>query len=99
MSLADQIIEHGPYEPGHAVPAEVESLSSTELNELRDELIELRQRRQADEALERYDIAPGHASAYGRMTCLACYEPWEIRDPLTLAELVRRAAEHGEECR
>lgn len=44
MSLADRIIEHGPYEPYALVPNQVmRYIESDQLNELREELIDGRQ--------------------------------------------------------
>lgn len=107
-SLADQIIEHGPFESGSLMLASFASelLQAGPLNQLRDELIEGRKLRAAAEAREQYDVfgfgEPGEFG-YGAVAlkCLRC--PWQHEtdttvDTLTLAELVRRADEHSEEC-
>lgn len=107
MSLADQIIEHGPVVPGEVYGAAiVASMCDSEMfNELRDELIAARALKQ--------QLAPGRfeVDALGDylgdaklwVSCRRC--PWdaEIPDsasgPTDLAELVQRATEHAEACR
>ncbi len=99
--LADQIINHQPWQPDALGGI---SATGAELNELRDELLELRQLRAAAETRERYEV--GAYGAHGYDACLSLSCPpceWESDgewgQALTLAELNRRAAEHGEECR
>lgn len=98
MSLADQIIEHGPYD-GTVHPrygAQTYSFTGTDLNELRDELVAAR-------ALKEL-LADGRwqIEAYGNELALTCgrcgWTAWPT-EPADLAELVRRAGEHTEVCR
>lgn len=98
MSLAGLIIEHGPYEPYALVPNQVmRFVESEQLNHVRDELIELRRLRTAAEAREQCTV-----EAYGTelaLTCNRCgWTSWP-REPIHLADLVRRADEHTEGCR
>lgn len=99
MSLADQIIEHEPWNPDALCGI---SGTGEEFNALRDELIELRRRRTADQARERYEIRVLTYRSGGKLVFgidhLACPAKWwdEAEDTTTLAELVRRADEHTE---
>jgi hypothetical protein len=43
VTLADQIIDHGPYRDGDSLPIEVQTADSADINALRDELIAGRQ--------------------------------------------------------
>lgn len=100
MSLADQIIDHEPWQPDELAEFHC---TGAEANALRDELLELRQLRQAAEARRRFSVdtliggedEPDSVALY----CTNCR--WDVYPdaPVPLAELVRRAAEHGEECR
>lgn len=100
-TLADQIIDGGPYEGRYC--GGVLGLQFAEAgNRLRDELLELRQRRQADERRERFWVEPAVARtgrAHIRLACRRC--PWEFwtDEAGTLPELLRRADQHREECR
>jgi hypothetical protein len=103
MTLADQIIEHGPYAqdyligPGFAGP--LRWLRAAELNELRDELIAARTAR---ERQQRFQVEAGAIGEDGQLwlTCDRCGHLVVVSDePLTLAELNQHADEHTEECR
>ena len=100
MSLADQIIEHGPVESHDQVPRWFEALTAANINALRYELLELRQRRAADETRERIRVEGVFACGPELSVQCACRR-WTVHSerPHTLAELVRRADQHGEECR
>lgn len=96
MTLADQIIEHGPYEPRHALV----SWDTAALNELRDELIAARALTELL-ASGRYAVEPvvvrtGRATLW--LTCNRCRWFDGIDATAALGELVRRAAEHAEVC-
>ena len=101
MTLADQIIEHGPCAqdyligPGFAGP--LRWLRAAELNELRDDLIGARKTR---ESWDRWTIT-GYGSRDSNDIHLRHQCGWEewIDKSLTLAELNQRADEHTEECR
>lgn len=88
MTLADQIIDSGPYMLDVGFTAE-------QANQLRDELLELRRLRTAaadlGECARRLDPAELHTTlrAEGCGWCGGNH----------LAELVRRADEHREDCR
>jgi hypothetical protein len=94
VTLADQIIEHGPYPEGEINQL---TLNGDEVNALRDELLKLRQRRQADRAehaskwrcnrTERCFREDGHDGAHAFPGT-----PPAAPDPLW------RADQHGEEC-
>lgn len=103
MSLADLIIEHGPYLAGDLLPEWKRLTAAADHNALRDELIELRRLRAAAEtrlngpmvARLRTCAADTSPNWDGRITI---YPP-EARELVNLIDLVRRADEHAEECR
>lgn len=106
MTLADQIIEHGPYvwderqqEPRPDISGQLNDADG--LNELRDELIAARALTELL-ASGRYAVEPvvvrtGRATLW--LTCNRCRWFDGIDTSTGLAELVRRAAEHAEVCR
>jgi hypothetical protein len=96
VSLAEQIIEHGPYPDGEINRL---LLNGDEANELRDELLELRRLRAAAEARERFDIDLFGADAEGWLHCDRCSEQIQLGDTTGLAELDQRAEAHAEVCR
>lgn len=92
-SIADQMIEHGPYQPHQAVAW----WDTAALNELRDELTAARALRDLLGQVEvsaLYTLGP---ILQIRHTC----PHWaaHVDRPLSLAELVQRASEHAEVCR
>lgn len=106
MSLADQIIEHGPWKPG---TIGLELLADTSgaliipeaVNELRDELIAARALK---ELLGRFQVEALGAHGYDARIYTHCGTcGWEHEgdweQPFGLAELVQRAREHGEVCK
>lgn len=96
MKLTDQIIEHGPFVAGEPQPDWMRSPKATDYNELRNELIAAR------EARERFQVEGiGLYGASGDLSLRCGRCPWTLHTSarLTLAELNRRADEHGEECR
>lgn len=105
MTLAEQIIDSGPYIPGDASPFDRwPPLRSSDFNQLRDELLELRQLKAAAGQRERFkvDALRGDedepdtvALFHDRPACL-----WEAYPDahVTLAELVRRADQHTQDC-
>lgn len=107
MSLADQIIDGGPFVPGDVIPAWAADLTRSEpMNALRDELIELRQLRAAAEEMralltELVDPDPcwfdhnGGCQAHGYLSLA----PGEKCPNERTKELLRRADQHTEECR
>lgn len=101
MSLADQIIEHGPYYGGdlHPFPHGVDQ---TEINALRDELITARAMRKvlAGPYMTYASAARDGDSAMLGVSHDECPSTWyaEVEDFAELGELVRRAAEHAEVC-
>lgn len=102
MTLADQIIEHGPWTRSDPIPGHLRIMMSDGLNELRDELLELRRLRAAAQARERYSVdtliggedEPDSVALY----CPNCR--WDVYPdaPVPLAELVRRADQHTQDC-
>lgn len=102
MSLADQIIEHGPYDatihPRYG--AETYLFTGASLNGLRDELIA---GRALKELLGRYSTEAVSLSGAPTDLSLHCdrCNRWtaHIDRPQTLDELAQRAAEHAEVCR
>lgn len=100
MSLADQIIDGGPYRGGDSLPIEVQVANDDELNALRDELLELRRLRAAAEARERIEIDPYYdGEPWMSLECKQCDQGFDDLQTVTLTDLVRRADEHGETCR
>lgn len=98
MSLADQIIKHEPWDA--AGFAYVHS-TGAELNALRDELLELQRLRTAAEARERVTVEADcnvNDMPLLRTVCDRCGIESEHDGQLRLAELLRRADQHGEEC-
>lgn len=100
-TLADQIIEQGPYEAWKPLAGwlRLRNLAVEDLNELRDGLVAARQAR---EGLKRFEVeALGDYLGEGRiwLRCDRCHA-WaaDISGPLTLAELGQRAGEHAEVC-
>jgi hypothetical protein len=98
-SLADQIIEHGPWQPGEVQRGfrHLPLTDETQLNALRDELIEGRRlRKAAVEALDRVvrDLRANYRTGDKSIEYINGFEDAAE----TLAELVRRADEHTEEC-
>jgi hypothetical protein len=90
-SLADQIIEHGPYQPGDRSPF-ASGVDFYELRALRRELIRGRRLRAAAEAF--FGHVPGTESDFWDDTDFANFEALET----VVAGLVRRADEHTEGC-
>lgn len=100
VSLADQIIEHGPWRDGGRIMGTVDM---ADLNELRDELIAARKTR---ERQERFHVE-GDGSEVDSVVVIRCAHckwthehviqgretTWRTLD---LAELNRRADEHGD---
>lgn len=107
MSLADQIIEHGPYEAYALVPNEVMRwIESGQLNELRDELIAARALKEMlasgrfELSVSAYCDGDGAYVNLHHGNCdIAEYEAEGGGPTLDLAELVQRAGEHAEVCR
>lgn len=101
MSLADQIINQGPYRDGDSLPIEVQVADSAEVNELRDELMAARALKEllASGRFLVYAAASGDAQI--GLTHDGCPGRWwvDLGDFTALAELVQRAAEHAEVCR
>lgn len=99
MTLADQIIEHGPWTRNDVIPGHLRIMMSTDLNALRDELIELRRLRAAAEARERYEVSLNLWMDQGpSLDCRTCGAEWPLSDDDTLTDLVQRADEHTEGC-
>lgn len=99
MSLADQIIEHGPVESHDEVPRWFEALTAKGINALRDELLEGRRLRAAAEARERYEVDPYYdGEPWISLECKRCDQSFDDLQTASLAELLRRADQHGEEC-
>ena len=98
MTLTDQIIDHGPYMLDLSFTAE-------QANQLRDELLELRKLRTAAERRERIavDTLIGAEdepdSLYLFHDRNGCRWDFTPDAPADLAELVRRADQHTEDCR
>lgn len=96
MSIADELIELGPFRPGQATV-----LTAAELNALREELLE---GRRLKAARDRFTVFGW--TYEGPDLSIACACGWEsaFDKPdagsayAALAELVRRADEHGEAC-
>jgi hypothetical protein len=99
VSLADQIINHGPYVAYQVVPnAVMRWIESDQLNALRDELLELRQLRTL--LVELTDTDPcEHFDHHGQ--CQTHFTGTiDGRCAQAVAqELVRRATQHAEGCR
>lgn len=99
-TLADQIIDLDDRGAAGAVThAWINDPAA--LQALRHELLELRQRRQADERREQFEVEQQRPFEEW-ITCTRC--SWgtaldTLAGPITLAELNRRADQHGEECR
>lgn len=100
MTLADLIIEHGPFTPGDVILASFASqlLRVGDLNELRDELIAARK---AAERREKIFVDIDFWNDEAHLGCLACGTRFciGIDADETLGDLDRRADEHTEECR
>lgn len=106
MSLADQIIDGGPYAEGDTIRAWMlpPNLTAAALNALRDELLELRRLRAL---LEQFEVG-GNLDDQDCDISLTCHKcswhiwievsPFDDGPTVTLAELVRRAGEHTEDC-
>jgi hypothetical protein len=101
VSLADLIIEHGPYRDGDSLPIAVQVADAEEANALRDELIELRRLQAAGATWERFAVESGshHPSGVGLWLICPHGRLTEIEGSPTLAELNRRAEEHTKGCR
>lgn len=101
MTISDQIIENGPYTAGDVIPGVLHFPQAAEFNALRDELIELRRLRAAAEALSLYEIDLNRYVDPVELTLYHGCRHWSVTltDSFTLAELVRRADQHGEKCR
>lgn len=98
MTLADQIIEHGPYRGGDQLPIEVQTADSAEINAFRAELIELMKLRAAAEARSRLIVDLDFWNDTALLVCMTCRARMPLGPDEPLAELVRRADEHTEEC-
>jgi len=106
VSLADQIIEHGPFVAGEVQPGWMRLPKAVDYNALRDELIEGRRLRAAAEARSRFQISvnafrdgEGAYVALRHGICdIAEYEDEGGGPTIDLAELDRRADEHTEGC-
>lgn len=94
-TLADELIEHGPFEPGHVVLSGFASrlLNVADLNALRDELLELRKLRSAAEAARTFiDNVPGSESDFWDPIDFDNFEALEA----AIAQMPPRAGEHTE---
>lgn len=102
MSLADRIIEDGPFIAGDVMPAWAGEFHRTQaLNELRDELIAARALKELLTS-GRFTIdAVWSSDLYITIECNRPDCPWiaEPDTPADLGDLVRRAGEHAEVCR
>ena len=98
MSLAEQIIEHGPYPDGEINQL---TLNGDEANALREELLELRRLRAQAEALKHIDVSGlGRDDRDVEAHCNRCGVWYATLDAYSaLDELVQRAGEHAEVCR
>lgn len=104
MSLADQIIEHGPVVPGEVYGAAIlASMCDSEMfNELRDELIAARKLREVLTALLDTDGCEDfdhHGQCQTHFAGTVDGQCAQARAKELLAELVQRATEHTEVCR
>jgi hypothetical protein len=101
MTLADLIIEHGPFTPGDVVLASFANqlLHVGGLNALRDELIAARKARENRDRLTVLAVPGDDDDDQLLISCSRC--PWIVvlEGTATLAELNRRADEHTEEWR
>jgi hypothetical protein len=91
VSIADRIVEAGPFSPGQVLEPELvrEIFKTGELNALHAELVELRQLR-----------AAAAKADYDQCGCLGgILSEWSVSSQEELAELVQRADEHTEACR
>jgi len=97
VSLAEQIINHQPWQADALC-----GFSSTgeEMNELREALVELRRLRAAAEELKRFQVDVVHSppELYATLECGSCTYIAELEAPADLDELVQRAGEHTEVC-
>jgi hypothetical protein len=99
VSLAEQIIDGGPYVAGDVMPGWMHQPTAVGWNELREELLELRRLRARAEARERFDIDLFGAGVAGWLHCDRCSWQIQLGNTTGLAELNRRADEHTEVCR
>lgn len=99
--LSDLIIEHGPFTPGEWISDNIADVLTTAaaVNELREELIAARALLRLGERFTVHAVTPypGTADVAIHHDCRAWWV--DIDEPLTLAELNRRASEHAEVCR
>jgi hypothetical protein len=98
VSIADRVIDAGPYAAGQTLPVELvrDVFKTAELNELRAELVA---GRALKELLGRYEITGvGYDFHEVELWC-RCGWNVEVNANTGLAELVQRADEHTEVCR
>lgn len=101
MSLADQIIEHGPYMGGTDAQIQIlgVNITANDINELRDELITARAHKellgQFDLEVDRWTDPIEVDLTHGNRCDWIIWFTGEF----TLAELVQRATQHAEVCR
>lgn len=100
MTLADQIIDSGPYRGGDSLPIEVQTAGEDQLNQLRDDLLELRRLRAAVARLSRYEVDLNRWTDPVELSLSHDCPRWyaSLADSVTLAELVRRADQHTQDC-
>lgn len=97
MSLADQIIEHGPYHDADSLPIQVQTADNADINQLRDELIAARALK---ELLGQFHLEIDFWNDDALLRCRTCGANGFVSgDESPLAELVRWATEHAEVCR
>lgn len=100
--LGNLIITSGPYAGGHRMSEILARVvDRTEINALRDELIELRAIAAEATAGDRIDVmadADGERS-WITLACDRCQWNADIDDPVSLRDLNQRAQEHAEVCR
>ena len=105
VNLAEQIIDGGPYRGGDSLPIEVQTAGDDALNQLRDELLELRQLRAAAAARERFVIDTIRGDDENDPDSVVLFHDnrscrWDAYPdaPANLAKLVRRADQHTKDC-
>lgn len=98
--LGDTIIEVGPFAPGEEMGGLGMALHrSADLNELRDELIELRRLKAAAEAHGHFMVFVNFWNDTATLDHVPCGTELQLGDGDTLADLNQRADEHTEVCR
>jgi hypothetical protein len=98
VTLAEQIIDHGPYRGGDQLPIEVQTAGDDDLNALRDDLLELRALRIPAATVKTFRIDLNFWDDTAALRCPHCDTRLPLADGDNPFDLLLRIGEHQEVC-